>query len=118
MMRLVPEPLVEPLTLDQFNCYLTAWVESRDSRTVYSRTRQAPQERCDSPYVQHRLKAAGYENHSQGNPRLLNQLARVCLMASATERKDLVDGSCLLQAVAEVRAIGANPGPDNKAQEV
>lgn len=71
-------------------------------------------------YVQARLKAAGHDAplfprdvleelhmHSQGNPRLLNQLASFCLMAAAAERKDLVDRSCLLQAVAELNTLGA-----------
>lgn len=70
-------------------------------------------------YVQARLKAAGHDTplfprdvieelhlHSQGNPRLLNQMASFCLMAAAAERKDLVDRSCLLQAVAELNAFG------------
>jgi len=43
---------------------------------------------------------------------LLNQLAGFCLMAAASERKDLVDRSCLLQAVAEIRAMGA-PAPSH-----
>lgn len=71
------------------------------------------------PYIQARLKAAGHDVplfprdvieelhlHSQGNPRLLNQLASFCLMAGAAERKELVDRSCLLQAVAELTAFG------------
>jgi type II secretory pathway predicted ATPase ExeA len=68
-------------------------------------------------YIKTRLKAAGQEAalfprdviddlyfHTQGNPRAINQLASLCLMAAAAERKDLVDRNCLSQAVAEVNA--------------
>lgn len=81
-------------------------------------------------YIKTRLHAAGIDQplfprdvvdelyfHTQGNPRLLNQLAGLCLMAAATERKDLVDHSCLMQAVAELGATGFplndRHGPDD-----
>lgn len=70
-------------------------------------------------YIKTRLHAAGIDQpifpkdvidelyfHTQGNPRLVNQMAGLCLMAAVTERKDLVDHSCLMQAVAEIGATG------------
>ena len=77
------------------------------------------------PYVKARLQARGQEQqlfprdildelylHSQGNLRLLNQLAGFCLMAAASEDKELVDRSCLLQALAEVQAISTGLPPE------
>lgn len=71
------------------------------------------------PYVRARLSASGYEMplfpkdvldelylHSQGNVRLLNQLANLCILAMAGEQKDLVDRNCLLSALAEIQSIG------------
>ncbi|MGL1604078.1 hypothetical protein ACSTI6_23360, partial [Vibrio parahaemolyticus] len=54
--------------------------------------------------------------HTQGNPRALNQLANLCLMAAAAERKDLVDRNCLMQAVAEVNATGLNNSGDTQGE--
>lgn len=80
-------------------------------------------------YIKTRLKAAGQEAalfprdvidelyfHTQGNPRALNQLANLCLMAAAAERKDLVDRNCLMQAVAEVNATGLNNSGDTQGE--
>lgn len=39
--------------------------------------------------------------HTRGNPRLVNRLAQSSLMAAACERKELVDGPCLRQALSE-----------------
>jgi type II secretory pathway predicted ATPase ExeA len=77
------------------------------------------------PYIKARLHARGQEQqvfprdildelfiHSQGNLRLLNQLAGFCLMAAASEDKEIVDRSCLLQALAEVQAISTGLPPD------
>jgi general secretion pathway protein A len=77
------------------------------------------------PYIKARLQARGQEQqvfprdildelfiHSQGNLRLLNQLAGFCLMAAASEDKEIVDRSCLLQALAEVQAISTGLPPD------
>ena len=78
-------------------------------------------------YIKTRLKAAGQESalfprdviddlyfHTQGNPRAINQLASLCLMAATAERKDLVDRNCLLQAVAEVNATGLSGSTDEQ----
>jgi len=67
------------------------------------------------PYLQARLKQAGSDRslfpadvvdeiyrHTQGIPRLVNQLAGLCLVAAATARNNQVDSSCLLQALAEM----------------
>ena len=37
--------------------------------------------------------------HTHGLPRLVNQLANLCLVASANARKPGVDSECLLQAL-------------------
>jgi hypothetical protein len=55
--------------------------------------------------------------HSQGNPRTLNQMASLCLMAAAAERKDLVDRNCLMQAVAEINATGVGGAADPESPE-
>lgn len=81
-------------------------------------------------YVKARLRAAGYDAplfprdvieelffHSQGNPRMLNQLASLCMMAAAAERKDLVDHSCLMQAVAEINATGVSTAGESESSE-
>lgn len=75
------------------------------------------------PYVRARLVAAGCEAalfprdildeiyiNSQGNPRIVNQLARFCMMAAESEQKDLIDRNCLLQALAELRAMDTPAG--------
>ena len=80
------------------------------------------------PYIKARLQARGLEQqvfprdildelylHSQGNLRILNQLAGFCLMAAASEDKELVDRSCLLQALAEIQAISTGLPPDTVA---
>jgi type II secretory pathway predicted ATPase ExeA len=81
-------------------------------------------------YIKARLRAGGYDTpifprdvieelffHSQGNPRTLNQMASLCMMAAAAERKDLVDRSCLMQAVAEVTATGTMPTNERDASQ-
>ena len=80
-------------------------------------------------YVKTRLKAAGHEValfprdvidelyfHTQGNPRAINQLSSLCLMAAAAERKDLVDRNCLQQAIAEVNATGLSGAADTQPE--
>ena len=77
------------------------------------------------PYIKARLQARGQEQqvfprdilderylHSQGNLRLLNQLAGFCLMAAASEDKEVVDRGCLLQALAEIQAISTGQPPE------
>lgn len=77
------------------------------------------------PYIKARLQARGFEQqvfprdildelylHSQGNPRILNQLAGFCLMAAGSEDKELVDRSCLHQALAEMQAISTGLPPE------
>jgi general secretion pathway protein A len=81
-------------------------------------------------YIKTRLKSAGQEAalfprdviedlyfHTQGNPRSVNQMASLCLMAAAAEHKDLVDRNCLLQAVAEVNATGPSVLAEKPAGE-
>lgn len=66
------------------------------------------------PYLKAHLKWAGCERalfpkeiadeihqRTHGLPRLINRLAYSCLMAAACERKELVDGPCLDQALSE-----------------
>lgn len=66
------------------------------------------------PYLKAHLKWAGCDRalfpkeiaddihqRTQGLPRLINRLAYSCLMAAACDRKDLVDGPCLDQALSE-----------------
>jgi len=67
------------------------------------------------PYLAARLKAAGCERqlfppdvidewfrHTQGTPRLVNQLANLALVAAANANKSEVDSACLLQALQEM----------------
>jgi len=55
---------------------------------------------CDRPLFPTEI---AHEIHQQthGNPRLVNRLAHSALMAAACERKELVDGPCLEQALSE-----------------
>ena len=41
--------------------------------------------------------------YSQGIPRRINRLAGACLLAAATMKRDLVDQSCLTQAISEMQ---------------
>lgn len=67
------------------------------------------------PYLEKRLSWAGLKKsifpsdiadqiwrHAQGNPRRINRLAEKCLLAAACHRRDLIDGSCLEEAVTEM----------------
>jgi type II secretory pathway predicted ATPase ExeA len=67
------------------------------------------------PYLEKRLSWAGLRKsifptdiadqiwrHAQGNPRRINRLAEKCLLAAACHRRDLIDGSCLEEAVTEM----------------
>ncbi len=67
------------------------------------------------PYMGARLKAAGCDRklfpteiideifrHSQGIPRLVNQLANLSLVAAANARREDVDSGCVLQALKEM----------------
>jgi len=67
-----------------------------------------------APYLSSRLKAASCERdlfpaeiademhrHTHGLPRLVNQLANLCLVAAANTRKPQVDSECLLQSLNE-----------------
>lgn len=67
------------------------------------------------PYLEKRLNWAGLKKpifpsdiadqiwrHAQGNPRRINRLAEKCLLAAACHRRDLIDGSCLEEAVTEM----------------
>jgi type II secretory pathway predicted ATPase ExeA len=40
--------------------------------------------------------------HAQGNPRRINRLAEKCLLSAACNRRDLIDGICLEEAVSEM----------------
>jgi general secretion pathway protein A len=80
-------------------------------------------------YVKARLVAAGWEHplfprdildelyhNSHGNPRILNQLAGFCIMAALSAQKDLIDRNCLLQALAELRAIDTPASGNDPAE--
>lgn len=67
------------------------------------------------PYLEKRLAWAGLKKaifpsdiadqiwrHAQGNPRRINRLAEKCLLAAACHRRELIDGSCLEEAVTEM----------------
>jgi type II secretory pathway predicted ATPase ExeA len=67
------------------------------------------------PYLAARLKAAGCDRrlfppdvvdeiyrHTQGVPRLVNQLANLSLVAAANARRSDIDSTCLLQALKEM----------------
>ena len=41
--------------------------------------------------------------HSQGIPRRINRLAGACLLAAASNKKDLIDQTCLVQALSETQ---------------
>jgi len=66
------------------------------------------------PYLEKRLKWAGLKKtvfpsdiadqiwrHAQGNPRRINRLAEKCLLSAACNRRELIDGPCLEEAVSE-----------------
>jgi type II secretory pathway predicted ATPase ExeA len=76
------------------------------------------------PYLEARLRHAGCDRvlfppdivdelycHTQGLPRLVNQLANLSLLAASTAGKHLVDSSCLRQALAEMGL-----GEDNRRE--
>lgn len=67
-------------------------------------------------YLTQRLRWAGAGNplfpadiaeqiwrHSQGIPRRINRLAGACLLAAASNKKDLIDQTCLVQALSETQ---------------
>lgn len=67
------------------------------------------------PYLEARLRHAGCDRmlfppevvdelyrHTQGFPRIVNQLANLCLLSAATTGKHQVDSSCVRQALAEM----------------
>jgi type II secretory pathway predicted ATPase ExeA len=79
-----------------------------------------------APYLTARLRAAGCERdlfppelademykHTHGLPRLVNQLANLCLVAAANARKSPIDSDCLLQALNE-----AGHGPEHATERV
>jgi len=39
--------------------------------------------------------------HAQGNPRRINRLAEKCMLSAASNRRELIDGNCLEEAVSE-----------------
>ena len=66
------------------------------------------------PSVEKRLKWAGLKKtvfpsdiadqiwrHAQGNPRRINRLAEKCMLSAASNRRELIDGNCLEEAVSE-----------------
>lgn len=55
---------------------------------------------CDRPLFTKEI-AEEIHQRTQGLPRMVNRLAYSCLMAAACERRDLVDGHCLNQALSE-----------------
>lgn len=55
---------------------------------------------CDRPLFPTEI-ANEIHQQTHGNPRLVNRLAHSALMAAACERKELVDGPCLEQALSE-----------------
>jgi general secretion pathway protein A len=68
------------------------------------------------PYLEKRLSWAGLQNpifpdsiaeqiwkQAQGNPRRINRLAEKCLLDAASEKKDLIDGVCLQNAISETQ---------------
>lgn len=78
------------------------------------------------PYLKAHLKWAGCDRalfpqeiadeihqRTHGLPRLINRLAYSCLMAAACERKELVDGPCLEQALSEHLFINTGKRKEN-----
>ena len=74
------------------------------------------QEKEVGPYLEHRLKWAGatrplfpeeivneIARQSQGTPRRVNRLAQACLLAAASQNKQLVDRPCLEAALSELQ---------------
>lgn len=55
---------------------------------------------CDRPLFPKEI-AEEIHQRANGLPRLINRLAYSCLMAAACDRKELVDGPCLNQALSE-----------------
>ena len=68
------------------------------------------------PYLEHRLKWAGATRpifpddvivelgrHARGNPRRVNRLAAMSLMAAASQGRQLVDRDCLDSAISEIQ---------------
>jgi type II secretory pathway predicted ATPase ExeA len=55
---------------------------------------------CDRPLFPTEI-ANEIHQQTHGNPRLVNRLAHSALMAAACERRELVDGQCLEQALSE-----------------
>lgn len=99
--------------LRQLNFNALEEVRDRLSSCFYL---QGLQPREYSSYLEHRLKWAGCKRpvfpedvslelgrHAQGNPRRINRLASVCLLAAATQNRKLVDAECLEAAVSEVQ---------------
>lgn len=74
------------------------------------------QEKEVGPYMEHRLRWAGatrplfpddivteIARQSQGTPRRVNRLAQACLLAAASQNKQLVDRPCLEAALSELQ---------------
>lgn len=102
-----------PKTLRQLNFNALEEVRDRLSSCFYLKGLQAKEV---EPYLEHRLKWAGAKRalfpedvaeelgrHAQGNPRRVNRLASICLLAAASQNRKLVDRECLEAAVSEVQ---------------
>lgn len=102
-----------PKALRQLNFSALEEVRDRLSSCFYLKGLQAKEV---GPYLEHRLKWAGAERpifpedvvgelgrYAQGNPRRVNRLASICLLAAASQGRKLVDRECLEAAVSEVQ---------------
>jgi type II secretory pathway predicted ATPase ExeA len=96
-------------------------MEEVRQRLLFSYTLKGLKRDEVAPYLKARLQAAGCERelfpteladeihkHTNGLPRLVNQLANLALVAAAQAKKPLVDSECLLQALNET---GRGPEP-------
>jgi general secretion pathway protein A len=96
-------------------------MEEVRQRLLFSYTLKGLKRDEVGPYLKARLQAAGCERdlfspelsdevhkHTNGLPRLVNQLANLALVAAAQAKKPQVDSECLLQALNET---GRGPEP-------